>query len=130
MSGAVLSSRVEGADVIAKIASCTLVTLCMVLLGCAEKVSEPAYAAFRYVTERGDVVTVGEPAPPGLVERGILIRQDRTTLPDGQQVIQQIWVFDPLEATPPEYRVYTTEDGFAAISGGSFRDLVITPPTF
>ena len=37
---------------------------------------------------------------------------------------------DPLEATPPEYSVYMTEDGLVALKGGSFDEFVVTPPTF
>lgn len=111
-------------------AAYALIALFTGLLGCAEKVSQPAYAAFRYVSEHGDVLAVGDPPPAELTERGILIRQDQTRLPDGRKAVQQIWVVDPLEATPPEYRVYMTQDGLVALSGGSFDEFVLTPPTF
>ena len=74
-----------------RIAAYALLALLTGLLGCAEKVSQPAYAAFRYVSEHGDVLAVGDPPPAELTERGILIRQDQTTLPDGRKAVQQIW---------------------------------------
>ncbi|MBD3174266.1 MAG: hypothetical protein GF320_03730 [Armatimonadia bacterium] len=98
--------------------------------GCGEDVHQPAYAAFRYVTEDGIALNVGSPPPPEMVSRGIMIRRDRTTLPDGRRVVQQIWVVDPLEAPPPEYDVHMTDEGLVAISGGSFDEFVLTPPEF
>lgn len=108
----------------------TLLSLAFGLLGCAEKGTQPAFAAFRYVTEDGQDLAVGGPTPAELVDRGILIRQDHTTLPDGRRAVQQIWVVDPLEIPPAEYRVYMTKDGYVAISGGSFQEFVLTPPAF
>ncbi len=100
------------------------------LVGCGEKVNSAAYASFRYTDLNGAPIPLQGQPDSSIVEHGLLLRRDKTRLPDGREAIQEIWVVDPVQAAPPEYRLRMTEDGLVSLSGGSFRDYTLTPPQF
>jgi len=98
--------------------------------GCGESSGPVAYAAFRYTDLSGKALQIaGQPAP-SIAEQGSLIRRDKTVLQTGQEAVQELWIVDPMEVPPNEYKFGATPEGLVTVTGGSLKSYVITPPKF
>lgn len=108
--------------------SLALLAAALGLLACEQSGYRPAFAVFRFTDANGQPIQLVGSAPLNAHEPGVVLARNRTSLPDGRQVVQELVAVDPLELPATEYTVGRTSAGLVTVTGGSLDGYVVTPP--